>query len=78
MLDHCTNLRQLASVQSTIIKKHIDKHKWFAHIVDKQQATSDFIEKFGWIMRELYCGYICEKRLDCSIASEFLPQADSK
>jgi len=78
MPDHCIHLNELSKVQSIIIKKHIDQHKWFAHIPDRQVAISDFIEKFGWIMRELYCGYICADRFDCSIASEFLPPADPK
>ena len=78
MPDHCTELRELSKVQKRIIERHIEEHKWFLHIADRQEAIRDFIEKFGWIMRELYCGYICTTRLECSIAKDFLPPADPK
>ncbi len=78
MHDHCTRLKDLAKVQRQIIERHIERHKWFAQIVDHQEAKEDFVLKFGWIMRELYCGYICEERLKCEIAQQYLPQkADS-
>ncbi|HDQ23132.1 MAG TPA: hypothetical protein ENN28_04175 [Candidatus Uhrbacteria bacterium] len=73
MPDRCTHLRELLKVQKNIIERHIDDHKWFLHIPDRQEAIADFIEKFGWIMRELYCGYICSVRLECEIAKQYLP-----
>jgi len=79
MPDHCTHLSELAKVQREIISRHIERHKWFSHIIDRQEAAEDFIEKFGWIMRELYCGYICAERHECEMAQQYLPeQADSK
>lgn len=73
MPDRCTHLQELLKVQKNIIERHIDEHKWFLHIPDRQEAIADFIEKFGWIMRELYCGYICPVRHECDIAQQYLP-----
>ena len=36
-------------------------------------VKQDFVEKFGWIMREVYCGNACPDRFDCQIAQEFIP-----
>jgi len=73
MHKECTRMRDLLVVQKQIIERHIDEHKWFQHIPDKNEATSDFLEKFGWIMRELICGYICAERFNCKIAQKYLP-----
>ena len=74
MPDRCTHLRDLLGAQKTIIERHIDEHLWFQHIPDQEEGKEDFVEKFGWIMRELYCGFICCERFDCVIAHEYLPQ----
>lgn len=74
MPDRCTHLRELLTAQKTIIQRHIAEHLWFQHITDKDDGIADFIKKFAWIMREIYCGYICTERLDCPIADEYLPQ----
>jgi hypothetical protein len=37
-----------------LIERHIDKHKWFHLIENKDQTIADFVEKYGFIMREFY------------------------
>jgi hypothetical protein len=74
MPDRCTHLRGLLSAQKIIIERHIEEHLWFQHIPDEEEGKGDFIEKFGWIMREVYCGFICPDRLNCDIAHDYLPQ----
>ncbi len=73
MHEECTRMRDLLVVQKQIIERHIDEHKWFQHIPEKDEAISDFLQKFGWIMRELICGYICPERFNCKIAQKYLP-----
>lgn len=68
MPDSCTHLRELNQAQTTIIKRHIDEHKWFAHIADEEEGKLDFILKFGWAMREVFCNYICGERSGCITA----------
>ncbi|MCX6745176.1 MAG: hypothetical protein NTX82_06680 [Candidatus Parcubacteria bacterium] len=75
MPDRCTHLRDLLMAQKVIIARHIAEYLLFQKIDDEEEGKDDFITKFGWIMRELYCGYICSARFDCVIALEFLPQS---
>jgi len=80
-ITRCVHLNELLEIQKNIIQKHLDEHKWFRHIPDEEQAKTDFIDQFGWIMRELYCGYACKERFECEIAKDkdYLPkQADPK
>jgi len=75
----CTHFGELLKIQRMIVEKHLNKHKWFQHIADEEQARIDFIEKFGWTMREFLCGYTCPDRFRCAIAEEYLPPpADPK
>lgn len=61
----CDKLKDLLHVEGKIIQRHIDRHKWFQHIENKNTAVIDFIEKYGWLMRELYCENLCDKKGDC-------------
>lgn len=63
----CNKLKDLLHVEGNIIKRHIDRHKWFQHIDDKNLAVVDFIEKYGWLMREIYCENLCERKGDCEV-----------
>lgn len=74
MPDRCTHLQELLAAQRIIIERHLKKHLEAHHITDEQEGKVDFVETFGWIMRELYCGYICSERFQCQIACEFLPE----
>lgn len=71
-MHECTHMQDLMKVQREIITRHIDEHKWFQHIADKNEGVSDFLDKFGWIMRELICGHFCEDRFDCAAAQKYL------
>ena len=72
MPEKCDNLRDLMKCEMRIIKKHLDEHKWFNHIEGENEGVKDFIEKYGWLMRELYCGYACKKRDRCEIVKNHL------
>lgn len=77
MSDRCIHLREILGVQKDIALRHVDKHMWFRHIPDKNEALADFIASFGELMRELYCGFSCNDRLICTIAQNFLPSPPS-
>ncbi len=74
MPNRCTHLRELMAVQRTIIERHIAEHLWFQHITDLEEGMEDFLAKFAWAMREVYCGYMCQDRADCEIAYNYLPE----
>ncbi|MBN1426276.1 hypothetical protein JXA88_17130 [Candidatus Fermentibacteria bacterium] len=61
----CKHLRELLESQREIILRHVDRHKWFRHIENREEAILDFVEKFGWIMREFHCTMICTDRSEC-------------
>lgn len=67
----CKHIEKLLKAEIKIIRDHIAEHKWFNHIADENKGIEDFIEKYGWIMREMYCGFACPDRLNC-LMSEVL------
>ena len=74
MNNGCKQIRDILDAQIEIIERHIEKHKWFQQIPSTDEAVKDFIEKYGFIMREFYCSRICEDRFNCEIAREFNPK----
>jgi len=72
MTTACNHLADLLKIQEEIIRRNLDAHKWFKHIPDKEQGMIDFIETYGWILREMYCGHMCPARDTCDIAQQFL------
>ena len=74
MVEECIHLKEILDAQIEIIERHIDQHKWFQQIHDREEAIGDFIEKYGFIMREFYCSRICEDRFQCEIARPFNPR----
>ena len=61
----CHKLTDLLQAETEVIKRHLQHHKWYQHITDENQGVIDFGEKYGWIMREMYCGYACPERSTC-------------
>lgn len=74
MFRECKHLRRILDSQKDIIDRHVDQHKWFQHIENRDAAICDFIEKYGFIMREFYCSRICEERFECELAQEYHPK----
>jgi len=75
-MEECVCLSDLMKIQKKIIINHLDKHKWYNHIEDKNMATIDFIEKFGWIMREIYCE-TCRFKNQCKAREEIFKEIDN-
>ena len=72
MTRKCVHLCEFLRVERNIIEKHIDQHKWCRKIPDYNEGVADFIDEFGWLMREMYCGHVCEHREECEIAREII------
>lgn len=73
MVKECTRIKDILDAQRDIIERHVDQHKWFQHIQDREEAIRDFIEKYGFIMREFYCSRICQERFNCELAQRYNP-----
>ncbi|NLA75521.1 MAG: hypothetical protein GX846_08665 [Deltaproteobacteria bacterium] len=74
MQDECIRLKEILEAEIEIIERHIDDHKWFMQMEDRNAAIADFIEKYGFIMREFFCSRICEERFKCEIACKYNPR----
>ena len=70
-IESCIKLNEIMQEQRVIIRRHLNEHAWFNHIEDKDQAVLDFIEKYGWVLRESYCD-LCVHRKDCLAYREYL------
>ena len=68
--ESCKNLQQLLDAQTRIMRRHIDKHKWFRHIENKEDALFDFVQTYAWLMREIICTECCEYRKNCKMYEE--------
>jgi len=67
----CQHIKYILSVERSIIKDHIAKHKWCNGIEDENDAIADFVQKFAWLMREIFCGALCPHKEECEVNDEF-------
>ena len=67
--DGCKHLQEFLNVELGIIQKHVDAHKWLNHLPTENEGVKDFIQKYGWLMRELYCSCGCPDRDNCPCKS---------
>jgi hypothetical protein len=74
--EKCDCLADFMKAQRDIISRHLDEHKYLRHINDREEAVGTFIEDYGWLMREMYCTRICNKRDTCSVALELSSSGD--
>lgn len=65
----CTNLKNLLFVERQVIEDNIDYHAWCNKIEDKTLAKVDFIDKYGWIMKTVYCKGVCPHSATCELIS---------
>lgn len=70
-MDACENLESLMKEQIIIIRRHLRNHQWYRQIENKEDAVADFVEKFGWVMREVYCDR-CTLSEGCQAYQEYL------
>jgi len=68
---YCKHLDEILKVERSIIEEHIKKHKWCNRIKDPNVGIVDFVHKFAWLMREVYCGAMCPYKHDCGVNSQF-------
>ena len=78
MTRQCVHLSEFLRVERAIIQKHIDQHKWCRKIPDYNEGVADFIDEFGWLMREMYCGHVCEHRCECEMAQQFRKEREDR
>jgi hypothetical protein len=67
----CKHLNDLLKTEIPIFKRHLQRHKWFRHIQDDNEALISFINEYGFICREMFCGYICPSKDECKLAEKY-------
>ena len=72
----CQHLREFMKTQLEVVRRHLDEHKYLRKIEDKDEALDSFIKDYGWLIREMYCTKVCEKREGCEIASQMSSSGD--
>lgn len=72
MYDFCINVEGLTGIESKLIQEHIDRYKWYKGIEDYNKAIILFIEEYDFIIKEIYCSRVCQKRNKCIISFEML------
>ena len=61
----CRKTKDIIEAEREVIKRHLDRHKWFRHINDENQAVIDFVWSYAWLMMECYCGKLCKESKRC-------------
>ncbi len=60
----CNHMQELMETQKKVIEIHIEKHKWYKGIEQKDQAIIDFIQCYGELLRDTFC-ISCKDKIGC-------------
>lgn len=71
MTERCECVSEILRVERNVILEHIDKHKWCNKFENDEEAIADFIQRYAWLMREVYCGAMCSFREECKVCEKF-------
>jgi len=69
--ENCCHLKDILKVERSLILKHVANHRWYNQFNNDQETIVDFIHKYAWLMREVFCTYMCKYRHTCSASDEF-------
>lgn len=59
----CTHLEDEVKIVEWVMKKHLDRYKWFRGIANKTEAEIKFVQEYAFLIRDIYCEFCCSK--DC-------------
>lgn len=68
----CNNLKQLLEAEKLIIEHHIDKHKFYRGISNRDEGIQDFINNYAEIIRESFC-LACKFNESCEYYLNYFP-----
>jgi hypothetical protein len=68
---YCKHVKHILDIERGVIQDHIAKHKWCNKFNTDNDAIVDFVHKYAWIMREVFCGVMCKYREECCCSDEF-------
>lgn len=65
-MQSCVRVKELNLLQTSLIAKHIEKHKWYRHILTTQDGIANFITEYGGIIKDVFCE-CCPHHTICSV-----------
>ena len=65
----CNRMKDIIGAELALVKRHINDYKWYNHIEDEEEAVVDFVRKYAWLMREVFCARICPDKLRCEVSA---------
>jgi trehalose-6-phosphate synthase len=71
-MEKCEHLKEFIEEQKTIMRRHLDKHKYYRGIADREKAVESFVSDYAWLMREMYCDKVCPNSKDCAAYQNYL------
>jgi hypothetical protein len=66
-MHECDNLTNYSTFKRGVIEKYLKVQEPYTHD-EKQELVMDFIDKYAWLVRLIYCHHICPHRSDCLVA----------
>jgi len=71
----CSCFRPYILFETEIISKYLSDHTPYDH-EKKQELVREFIKKYAWCIRYIYCHYICPHKSNCELANSNLSKAN--
>lgn len=71
MCHKCLHVSEFLDIERKVILDHIHKHKWCNKFESTEEAIADFVQKYAWLMREIYCGSMCHFKDECRVNEGF-------
>ena len=72
----CKHLDDFLTAQVKNVQRHIRNQPWFDNIKNKRDFLDnymkEYIQLYGEVNREWYCGFICPDRHNCEEAQKYL------
>ena len=69
--ERCEYIQEILLIERDIIEQHSPAHQRYNGIQDEYDALVDFVSKYAWIMREVFCGVMCSHRDTCKAVEHY-------
>jgi hypothetical protein len=66
MLEHCICLKEYKAFQAKVLASYLSDYQP-KNTEEKQKLMMDFIEKYAWLVRRIYCLEFCPHMSECEL-----------
>lgn len=71
-MEYCTQFKDMMRVEAEVIEESISFHQYCNHFSNTDAAIADFLTKYGWLMRTMYCKCKCPYKQECDLQNQGL------